>query len=141
MITTAIEELCKLYYDENTMKHAERVANEARSLCDLFKLHYVNYNDFVYQLGLAHDLYEDTEIKQGVWFDTDFEKNLQLLTKGKSESYNDYITRIRMKAVDDPRYIPAYIVKLADIHDHLAQTETLTDRLKNKYLAALPYLI
>ncbi|MDF2885564.1 MAG: hypothetical protein K0R54_6138, partial [Clostridiaceae bacterium] len=29
----------------------------------------------------------------------------------------------------------------ADMKDHLAQTETLTDKLKEKYLKALPYLL
>ena len=140
MTNAGMFELCYLYYDEKTMKHAKRVANEAKSLCNLFtSLPYTN--NFVYQLGLAHDLYEDTTIKQGVWFDKDFEKNLQLLTKEKDVDYNDYITKIRRMAEINPRYMPAYIVKLADIHDHFAQVDTLTDKLKNKYAAAMPYLI
>lgn len=144
MTNTGILELCYLYYDEKTMKHAKRVANEAKNLCNLFKeLSYANANwdNFVYQLGLAHDLYEDTTIKQGVWFDKDFEENLRLLTKEKDVDYNDYITKIRRMAKFNPRYMPAYIVKLADMHDHFAQVDTLTDKLKNKYVAAMPYLI
>lgn len=38
-------------------------------------------------------------------------------------------------------YPEAYWVKLADMKDHLAQTDTLTDKLKDKYLTALPYLL
>ena len=139
MTDTGMLELCYLYYDEKTMKHAKRVANEAKSLCNLFtSLHCTN--NFVYQLGLAHDLYEDTTIKRGVWFDRDFEENLQLLTKEKNVNYNDYIAKIRKMAIN-PIYMPAYIVKLADMHDHFAQVDTLTDELKNKYAAAMPYLI
>lgn len=141
MTNTGMFELCYLYYDEKTMEHAKRVANEAKSLCKLFKLPYANWDNFVYQLGLAHDLYEDTTIKQGAWFDNDFEENLQLLTKEKDVDYNDYIAKIRGMAASNPKYMPAYIVKLADMHDHFAQADTLTDKLKNKYMAAMPYLI
>ena len=141
MTNPGMFELCYLYYDEKTMEHAKRVANEAKSLCNFFKLPCTNWDNFVYQLGLAHDLYEDTTIKQGVWFDKDFEKNLQLLTKEKDVDYNDYIIKIRRMAESNPRYMPAYIVKLADMHDHFAQVDTLTDKLKNKYVAAMPYLI
>lgn len=140
MTNTGMFELCYLYYDEKTMEHAKRVANEAQSLCKLFKLPYSRDN-FVYQLGLAHDLYEDTTIKQGAWFDNDFEENLQLLTKEKDVDYNDYIAKIREMAASNFKYMPAYIVKLADMHDHFAQVDTLTDKLKNKYMAAMPYLI
>ena len=52
--------------------------------------------------------------------------------------YIEYIKRIKKWA--DTRQ-EAYWVKLADMKDHLAQTETLTDKLKEKYLAALPYLL
>ena len=89
MTNPGMFELCYLYYDEKTMEHAKRVANEAKSLCNLFKLPCANWDNFVYQLGLAHDLYEDTTIKQGAWFDNDFEENLQLLTKEKDIDYND----------------------------------------------------
>ena len=141
MTNTGMFELCYLYYDEKTMEHAKRVAQEAKHLCCFFKLPYDNWENFVYQLGLAHDLYEDTNIKQGTWFDSKFEKNLQLLTKGKDEDYNEYIGKIHDVAKDDKECLPAYIVKLADIWDHFAQVDTLTEKLKNKYVAAMPYLI
>lgn len=141
MTNMGMFELCYLYYDEKTLEHAKRVANEAMNLCRLFKLPYANWDNFVYQLGLAHDLYEDTNIKQGAWFDKDFEENLQLLTKEKDVCYNDYVAKIRGMAASNPKYLPAYIVKLADMHDHFAQVGTLTEKLKNKYAAAMPYLI
>lgn len=140
MTNTGMFELCYLYYDEKTMEHAKRVANQAKHLCKFFKLPYSNQDNFIYQLGLAHDLYEDTTIKQGAWFDEKFEQNLQLLTKEKDEDYNDYIAKIRIKAASNSEYMPAYIVKLADMHDHFAQINTLTDKLKEKYIAAIAYL-
>lgn len=149
MTNTGMFELCYLYYDEKTMEHAKRVANKAKSIyktiyfyaketCGMYG---ADMSNFIYQLGLAHDLYEDTKIKQGVWFNEDFEENLQLLTKEKDINYNDYITKIHKKAVSDSKYMPAYIVKLADMSDHFAQSTTLTEKLKNKYVAAMPYLI
>ena len=144
MTNTGMFELCRLYYDEKTMEHAERVADEAKHLCCFFysPLTYISTDiNFVYQLGLAHDLYEDTNITQGVWFDEKFEKNLKLLTKEKDEDYNEYVGNIHDMAKDNPEYMPAYIVKLADMYDHFAQADTLTEKLKNKYVAAIPYLI
>lgn len=35
----------------------------------------------------------------------------------------------------------AYVVKLADIKDHLSQIDTLTPQLKEKYLSGLRYLL
>ena len=141
MTNAGMLELCYLYYDEKTIEHAKRVANEAKHLCCFFKLPYSNYDNFIYQLGLAHDLYEDTNIKQGAWFDETFEKNLKLLTREKDEDYNEYIGKIHDMAISNPEYIPAYIVKLADMYDHFAQVDTLIEKLKNKYVAAMPYLI
>ena len=149
MTNTGMFELCYLYYDEKTMEHAKRVANKAQSIYRMIYLYTKeitgfypgNISNFIYQLGLAHDLYEDTKIKQGVWFEEDFEENLQLLTKEKDVNYNDYIAKIHKMAIKNPKYMPAYIVKLADMHDHFAQVDTLTDKLKNKYTAAMPYLI
>ena len=52
--------------------------------------------------------------------------------------YIPYIQHIRACAGDWPE---AWWVKLADIKDHLAQTDTLTERLRDKYVGALPYLL
>lgn len=135
----AMLELCQLYYDEETFRHAIRVAEYAK---DIYKLYPYKAGEekIIYHLALAHDLYEDTDISQNTWFDNNFEGNLQLLTKEKDESYNDYIAKIRREAVI-PTYKPAYIVKLADMKDHLSQTETLTEELKNKYISAMKYLL
>jgi len=64
--------------------------------------------------------------------------SLEILTKDAESTYEEYIKHIK----DDYPYHPeAYWVKLADIKDHLCQTETLTDKLKEKYIAVMPYLL
>jgi hypothetical protein len=135
----AMLELCRLYYNEETFEHAKRVAEYAKNIYRLYP-YITDGENFIYHLALAHDLYEDTDISQNTWFDNSFEHNLQLLTKKEDESYNDYIAEIRREATI-PSYKPAYIVKLADMKDHLSQTETLTEELKNKYISAMKYLL
>lgn len=139
MTNEAMLELCSLYYDEKTFEHAKRVAKKAEEITHFFNLSYETYY-FVYQLGLAHDLYEDTNIKRNTWFDEKFEKNLSLLTREKNENYNKYIEKIHAMTKKNPDYMPAYIVKLADMYHHFTQTETLTEKLKEKYIAAIAYL-
>lgn len=72
-------------------------------------------------------------------------KVLERLTKKTSENYIDYIKRLRTlrdsSETDTIDLIVAYIVKLADMKDHLMQKDTLTDKLKEKYWNALPYLL
>jgi hypothetical protein len=86
-----------------------------------------------------HDLIEDTEYT-GSELPENFYKALKLLTKPKEQDYIEYIKNIKDTSNTDWR-ICAYWVKLADMKDHLAQTDTLTDKLKEKYLNALPYLL
>jgi hypothetical protein len=61
---------------------------------------------------------------------------LGALTRQKSESYLDYIKRLKKNTSPYP-----YIIKLADMKDHLNQTDTLTEKLKEKYWNALPELL
>jgi len=140
MTNEAMLELCHLYYDEKTYKHAIRVAEKAKELALLFNIS-ANYAKLLYPLALAHDLYEDTNIKRGVWFESNFELNLSLLTREKDENYIEYIKKIKDKATKDPYYLPAYIVKIADMWDHFNEKETLTNKLKNKYCEAITYLL
>ena len=111
------------------------------------------YREDCLKLAVMHDLLEDTEYKDQVSYeikDNGFIGALNLLTKPKDMDYNKYIRQIR-----DTKYtifnvskywkICAWWVKLADIKDHLSQTETLTETLRDKYLykylSALPYLL
>lgn len=126
--------MAKEYYDDKTYAHAARVAQ------------YVAENNLIPKDGMddcialawMHDLLEDTEYAINDNLDLYFKECLKMITKLKDQDYVEYIKNIREHA-HSCEYV--YWVKLADMKDHLAQTETLTDKLKEKYLAALPYLL
>ena len=61
---------------------------------------------------------------------------LGALTRKKSETYLDYIKRLKQNQSPYP-----YIVKMADMKDHLSQKDTLTEKLKEKYWNILPELL
>ena len=127
--------MAKEYYDEKTYAHAARVAQYVAEN----NLIPENKMDDCIALAWMHDLIEDTNWSGS--FGSEYEqveKCLDWLTKPEDMDYIEYIKRIRKCA--DTRQ-EAYWVKLADMKDHLAQRETLTDKLKEKYLAALPYLL
>lgn len=130
--------LCRDNYDEKTFNHAVRVANYAVENVMSQQID----KDTLYCLALCHDLLEDTTvtcedinkcINMGLGF---IKEVLESLTKNKEEDYIDYIQRLKKE-----NNFFAYIIKLADMKDHLMQTETLTDKLKEKYWKALPYLL
>lgn len=98
------------------------------------------YKEECLALAVMHDLWEDTDYPRGCGLGEYFEKALNLLTKPKDMDYIEYIKKIRDTACTNWRMC-AWWVKLADMKDHLAQTETLTEKLRDKYLAALPYLL
>ena len=126
--------VAKEYYDEKTYKHTSRVA------------HYVSENKFIpsglmedcIALAWMHDLVEDTNFELNQSCERRIADCLRLISKPKGESYLNYIKKIKDKSIEFPE---VYWVKLADMKDHLAQTETLTEKLRDKYLAALPYLL
>lgn len=124
------------YYSKKNFDHAIRVTN------------YVTENAVIPEelrnsciaLALAHDLWEDTNCPLDEFGDKKFSKALSLLTKPKDQPYVEYIKNIKEHCTEDWG-LCAWYVKLADMKDHLMQTETLTDKLKEKYLSALPYLL
>lgn len=125
----------KEYYNDKTYAHALRV------------MQYVAENEMIPKeyrndclcLALMHDLLEDTDFK-AVYLPENFTKALKLLTKPKDMDYIEYIKDIRNTGHTNWRMC-AYYVKLADMKDHFMQTETLTDKLKEKYLNAIGYLL
>ena len=121
------------YYDDKTYYHAIRVAAYAAesNLIPDNKL-----QDSVI-LAILHDLLEDTEFDDAGMFGYYMEDCLGIITK-KEATYEDYLRKIKENYMNYPE---AYWVKLADIKDHLCQTETLTNELKEKYLKALPCLL
>ena len=132
--------VAKEYYDNKTFHHAMRVAGYVAQ-DNLIPKEKMN-NCII--LAMMHDLLEDTKFVFPINCYTDDEvlhikRCLELLTRDKKNStYENYLQKIKEEYENYPE---AYWVKLADMKDHLAQTETLTEKLKEKYLAALPYLL
>ena len=137
---SAVLRLCASAYKLETYMHCLRVAEYAAN--NVMVKDDSEDMETAYILGLCHDLLEDTEvtiehIAQATGYSKGFLENvLGALTKRSDESYIDYIKRV--KANSSPY---TYVIKLADMKDHLTQTETLTDKLKEKYWNALPYLL
>lgn len=128
-------EIAMKYYDKETYYHAYRVANYVYEN----NLIPTEYRSVCVQLAIMHDLLEDTEY-DGKDLPEDFKKALDILTKPKEMSYDDYCKNI--KNTNREIYKEwAYWVKLADIKDHLSLTDTLTNKLKEKYLSGLRYLL
>lgn len=138
-LITRVIQLCNIHYDNKTFNHCLRVANY---VVDNVCLKNDESREIAFVIALCHDLLEDTEvtikdIAKITGYSEDFLINvLGALTKGKSENYIDYINRLKSNTSIYP-----YIIKLADMKDHLSQTDTLTDKLKDKYWKALPYLL
>jgi (p)ppGpp synthase/HD superfamily hydrolase len=133
-----IIKMCYENYDNDTMNHALRVVdyiwdNPISNKLDKTEL---------YITAICHDLIEDTKITldqiHEILGDNSLRviNALELLTKNKNISYIDYI-----KEIKNSNNLLAYCVKLADMKDHLSQTETLTDKLREKYWNAIPYLL
>lgn len=131
--------LCSQYYDLKTFQHCLRVA---KYTIDNVCLSSEDEKEIAFIVALCHDLLEDTsisidQIAQATGFSTNFLSNvLGSLTRQESESYLEYIQRLKRNTSPYP-----YIIKLADMKDHLSQKETLTERLKEKYWEALPELL
>ena len=127
----------RAYYDKETFDHAKRVAD------------YTSDNEAIpfdirnecWCVALMHDLLEDTDYEPYELY-PDYEcayKALRLLTN-KGKKYEDYCECIHNSTRTRYGQI-AWFVKLADIKDHLILSDTLTDRLKEKYLRGLRRLL
>jgi HD superfamily phosphodiesterase len=126
-------------------EHSMQVAIYADEIC--LSMDYEKREE-VAAVAILHDVLEDASDKVkanlhpifGAELSTSQYQALKLLTK-EDESYVDYIKAIRKASLKNDCGEIAYIVKLADMKDHLSRVETLTDRLKEKYLEGLRYLI
>lgn len=126
--------MARQYYDLDTYNHALRVAE------------YVADNNMIpddkmdncISLAIMHDLIEDTPYEEFNTIPAALKHGMENITHMHGEKYIDYIKRINRDKGLCPE---AYWVKLADMKDHLLQVDTLTDKLKEKYLKALPYLL
>lgn len=126
--------IAKQYYEPKTYDHALRVAMYVADNDTIPK----NKMDLCISLGIMHDLIEDTSYSEFNNIPADLSYGLKIITKRRDENYIDYIKNIVANKKECPE---AYYVKIADMKDHLIQQETLTDKLKEKYLAAIPYLL
>ena len=126
----------KNYYTKDGYDHALRVAGYVAENLVIPE----DKMDTCITLAIMHDLIEDTnyDYTENGGLTRYFINCLDFLTKRKEESYVDYISKIRENARDYPE---AWWVKLADMKDHLMQKDTLTEKLRNKYLEALPELL
>lgn len=144
----AIHELCKKYYEPSTYEHCVRVAKYAcANTC------VEDWDDYSITIleasALLHDIIEDTpfwfspsirhkyfeDSVHGDLFD-EIRQIVEILTKDADETYGAYCQRIK-----DSNNEYAYVIKLADMKDHLSLTDTLTPRLAAKYLDGLRYLL
>ena len=131
--------MCSKYYDIKTLQHCLRVAKYAvENVC----LSSDDDRQIAFIVALCHDLLEDTNISieiiaEVTELNVNFLANvLGALTRKKSETYLDYIKRLKQNQSPYP-----YIVKMADMKDHLSQKDTLTEKLKEKYWNILPELL
>lgn len=133
-----IKEAAKIagkYYDNKTFNHVVRVVD------------YVVKNPAIpiylqedcVCLAYMHDLLEDTNYDPKD-LPLYFRKALEKISKPKNMNYDEYCQLIH-DSTDTDWGKCAWFVKLADIKDHLSQVDTLTPRLKEKYLSGLRYLL
>ena len=127
--------LARRYYDEKTYAHALRVAGYVVDN----KAIPADFRDECVCLAIMHDLLEDTDYKP-CDIPENFKIALEFLTKPKEMPYKEYCQNLQCDRGTGPR-ICAYFVKLADMKDHLNLKDTLTDKLKNKYLEGLAELL
>lgn len=140
LVVNAIN-VARKFYDETTYYHAMRVAG-----------YVVNDNlipedrmEACVALAIMHDLIEDTNFNyendfknKFDYYSSFFEECLNLITKDKEKTYEEYLQNIKDNYNSYPE---VYWVKLSDMKDHLEQKITLTDRMKKKYYDALPILL
>ncbi|MBD5459802.1 MAG: hypothetical protein HDR26_02500 [Lachnospiraceae bacterium] len=128
--------MAKEYYDPVTYDHALRVATylaDNEMIPD-------SIEDNCIALGIMHDLLGDTcyGMRGEEVADPHFRKCLEIIAEPIDADDAEYIKNIKENA---RMYPEAYWVKIADIKDHLAQTNTLTNKRKNKYLKVLAGLL
>ena len=143
-----IEKYCKEHYTCEAYQHVCRVAEYALDNMLTQELLTDFQQEFVYAVALLHDIVEDTDVTisdlKKECFSIDFTYSVadavNRLTQKENETYIEYIQNLK-KYWKNFEAQAAYLVKLADMKDHLMQKDTLTDKLKEKYWEALPYLL
>lgn len=112
-------------------------------------------SDFVKGLALLHDYLEDAKVDKvsdiptlesflddaafatGCYQHIEHIKQaLERLTRKQGQSYDDY-----MQSIIHGRDEWVFIVKQADMRDHFAEFDTLTEKLRDKYLPYVNYFM
>ena len=91
-----------------------------------------------YTIALLHDIVEDTIVTLsdlGVFFDSATVEAIDALTRRSTETYAQYIDRIRTA-----RPGVARTVKIADLRDHLATADAIPASLQRRYRTAFARL-
>lgn len=123
------------YYSKKKIGHATRVAEYAAIKAEEIHLDSTR----AYKIGLAHDLLENTKCPKEELIAAIGETNYNsvvLLTKSNDQEYEDYIRKI-VESKDSY----AFIVKQADMKDHMTLSNNLTEKLLNKYGSVLHYFL
>ena len=93
--------------------------------------------------AVLHDVLEDTAVTHMDLLNGNIPYSVaevvSVLTRGNSESYQDYLYRIVAKAAL-PRYAMAKLIKIADIEDNLREPFPFGDSMRRKYKRALSLL-
>lgn len=133
-----VDNICKKYYSDDKYRHAVRVMKCLNLDMIPFRLH-----EACKIIALMHDLLEDTDFDwNGVWPLDIYNAVNRITHKKEKEYYKYYIRRIREACSYDMDVdICVWWVKLADMKEHLSRKETLTDKLKEKYLEGLAELL
>ena len=151
-VLDTVTKFCKSKYDQRTFEHAKRVMIYASQNVDVYRFLSEYTTIQISCTSLMHEIIEDTkttyyEIKEMLcecddlydWEINNLISSLKILTHDKNtQTYEEYIINISNKRSFD---VVAYVVKIADMKDHLSLQETLTTKLKNKYLKALAELL
>lgn len=126
------------YYPKKKLQHALRVANYAVEIGSL-DIRCEDKSDELFVVGILHDLVEDTEYTKDQLYE-DFGYSIgdavMIVTKDKDEEYQEYIQRVLAS-----KNLTAFIVKKADMKDHMTLTDTLTEKLRDKYIPVLHYFL
>lgn len=145
MVAGEYQEIALKYLSPEDWDHTTRVVYNLSTLYPLMP-----YGNDLYvsciKVAWLHDVFENTNysIVEHMKKERDATINLALryITRSKSMHYKDYIQLIR-EGVNNHEMaaIIAWWVKIADIQDHLAQSETLTPSLLHRYTQALKILL
>ena len=137
-LSVKAKEFAKKWLSKKKYEHSCRVANY---VLELLHNRYQSLSEGkCLMLAFLHDVVEDSDCSL-----SEIEKEfgfyimmgVKVLTHNKEEmSYPAYIDKIM-----DSRYREAVVVKHADMKDHLAQKETLTPKLKEKYFEVIDRFI